>query len=283
MSKVKVAALQMISNDDCDANLACAARLIERACEQGARLLALPENFAMFAPQNQRAIGQLEAGSGGRLRQFLAGMAKSHGVWIVGGTIPICDNPQDERPYSASLVINDVGEELARYDKIHLFDVTIADNQGSYLESKTYQPGKKGVVTLTTPFAQLGLSVCYDLRFPELFRIMFQRGMDILVIPAAFTKLTGEAHWLTLLRARAIENSCFVIAANQGGLHADKRQTFGHSVVISPWGKVLSCIEQGEGIALAELDFDLLSEQRKSIPVAQHQRFFVEDRLFDDP
>ncbi len=274
-----VATVQMVSDDRLERNLERAEQLVCQAVEGGAQFVVLPENFAVFGANAQLRVGELESTDRGPLRRFLSGLAKQYGIWLLGGTIPICDHPDDSRPYrpySASLLIDDKGHELARYNKVHLFDVCVNDQQGRYAESDIYRAGN-AVVVQETPFGRLGIAVCYDLRFPELFRLMFQQGVDIIALPAAFTQVTGQAHWMPLLRARAIENSCYVIAANQGGFHSSQRQTYGHSCVISGWGEVLTEIVQGEGVALADYQLDALQEQRRQIPTGLHQRFFVKN------
>jgi nitrilase len=275
---IKVAALQLVSSNNLDENLATTQRLIAGLHQQDVKMVVLPENFAVFGAAAQRAIGVREAAADAPIRNFMARMARQYGIWLVGGTIPICDHPDDSRPYSSCLIFNDDGEQVARYNKIHLFDVDVADGQGRYAESDTFQAGNE-VVLVDTPYGRLGVAVCYDLRFPELFRLMFQRGVDIMALPSAFTRVTGAAHWLPLLRARAIENSCYMIAANQGGRHSLQRETFGHSCVISAWGEVLACVEQGAGSALAEIDLAGLEALRRQIPLSRHQRFFVNDRI----
>lgn len=274
MNPISVAAIQRVSKNNLLENLQKTEELIKTAASKGARLIVLPENFAIFSSALQAQAAEQENTPDGPLRKFLSRLAQQYGVWLVGGTIPIADNPVDNRPYSSCLVFNAEGEQVARYNKIHLFDVSINDAQKRYAESETFQPGDE-VITVPTPFGLLGVAICYDLRFPELFRIMFQRGVDIVALPAAFTKTTGKAHWMTLIKARCIENSCFVIAADQGGEHSAQRETFGHSCVVNAWGKVLSLQESGEGVIFAELDFDELRAQRKQIPVAEHQRFIV--------
>lgn len=273
---VKLAAVQMVSGPDLEANLASAESLIQQCHQQGAGFVVLPEVFALFNLSKQAEQGQREC-TDGPIQQFLARCAKQYACYLLGGTIPIADAPGDSRPYAASLLYDPSGEQIGRYNKIHLFDVDVKDRQGSYRESDSFRAGDKPVC-VRTDFASIGMSVCYDLRFPELYRVYFQQGVDILVIPSAFTELTGKAHWMPLLRARAIENSCYVIAADQGGVHGPKRETFGHSCIISPWGEVLSLVEKGEGIAIAEFDAQRLAEVRQQIPVRQHQRLFVADK-----
>jgi deaminated glutathione amidase len=273
--RFKVAAIQMVSGPDVEANLASAARWIERAAAAGARLVVLPEAFALFISSEQRQLGAREAGAGARVRPFLAEQAARYGIWLVGGTVPVLDESAAQtRPHAACLVFDERGNEVARYDKMHLFDVDVGDRQGSYRESDTFHPGA-AAVTVTTPFGVLGLGVCYDLRFPELFQLLRERGAELIALPSAFTRRTGLAHWLPLLRARAIETQCYVIGANQGGEHNAKRATSGGSAIINGWGEVLAEAPFGETCIVAEVDRRLLREQRAAMPVAQHRRFKV--------
>lgn len=274
----RVASLQMVSGPEPRANLESAARLLAEAAGRGARLAVLPENFAVFGGDTA-GCGRGEALPGGQLRQFLGEQARRHGLWIVAGTLPTVALPGggelgDGRVRAACFLYDDQGREVARYDKIHLFDVDVADAQGRYRESDQFAPGDR-VVVADTPFGRLGLAVCYDIRFPELFRLMFQQGVDLIAVPAAFTRLTGEAHWQPLLRARAIENQAFVIGANQGGRHSETRDTSGGSCIIDPWGSVLAEIGRGEGVITADIDPEMQAELRGRMPVASHQRFLV--------
>ncbi len=275
----KVAAIQMVSTDDVDENLATADRLIALAAERGADLVVLPEVFAVLEGGPMRQYGEMEGT--GKLQEFLADQARGNKLIVVGGTIPLISRPgkresgdsiiEDEKVRAACLVFDSHGNQIARYDKIHLFDVILNDAQTEYSESYSYEPGS-GIVTLQTPLGYLGLSVCYDMRFPELYREFFKLGVEIVTVPAAFTAVTGEAHWESLLRARAIENQCYVVAAAQGGRHNEKRETWGHSMIIDPWGSVLDCLEKGEGIALANIDIDYLNDIRARMPVREQQK-----------
>jgi deaminated glutathione amidase len=274
MTVARVAAIQMVSGNNIDANLASARRLITEAVGQGAKLLVLPETFALFSSREQRALGQQEASAEAVVRPFIAEQARQHAVWIVAGTIPLAV-AGSTKVLSACFVVNDLGEECAHYDKMHMFDADIADQQGSYRESDTFIAGDN-VVVIDTPLGRLGLAVCYDIRFPELFRAMFARQVDLIAVPSAFTLLTGKAHWLPLLRARAIENQCFIIGANQGGEHSKSRSTSGGSVIIDGWGNVLAEARLGEGCVVADINLQELTQQRKAMPIAQHLRFRVE-------
>lgn len=264
------AALQMISGPDIKTNLIAAESLIAEAAAAGARLVALPENFALMGLRETDKLQAKERDGEGPIQEFLAAAALKYSLWIVGGTIPIaCENLLKVR--AACLVYNDRGERVARYDKIHLFDVNVPGSAESYRESDTIEPGSD-TQTLSTPFGVMGIAVCYDLRFPEMFRLMAARHMDFLVAPSAFTFKTGAAHWECLLRARAVENLCYVIAPNQGGLHENGRQTFGHSMVVEPWGNILSCVPEGRGVAAADLDPVHLARVRQAFPALTHRR-----------
>ncbi len=276
---VRVAAIQMVSGTDLEINLRSAARLVERAASDGAQLIVLPETFALFLAAEQRELGQREAGvkSGpdARVRPFLAALAAQYGVWLVGGTLPIVD-ADDPRPRAACLVFDASGAEVARYDKLHLFNVDVGDKQGRYCESDTFCPGDVARISVVdTPFGKLGLSVCYDLRFAELYQTLRDRGADIIAVPSAFTLRTGLAHWLPLLRARAIETQTFLIGANQGGAHSEKRHTSGGSAIISSWGEVLGEAGFGEAVVIADLDLAQMRREREAMPVASHRRFDV--------
>jgi len=265
-----VAAIQMASGPNVKANLEQAEKLIRTAVQQDAELVVLPENFAIMGMSEVDKVTIAETYGEGPIQQFLSQQAIKHGIWIVGGTIPI-DSSVTGKVYSASLLYNDKGEVVARYDKIHLFDVVLEDNNESYTESDTIESGDD-VVVADTPFGKLGLSVCYDLRFPELFRAMADVGMEICVLPSAFTSLTGKAHWESLLRARAIENLCYVIAPDQGGYHMNGRETHGDSMIVDPWGVVLNRLPHGTGVVVSDIDLDKLRKTRKNFPALQHKR-----------
>jgi nitrilase len=268
---LKAAVIQMVSGADVDANLAQAEELLQRAARDGARLAALPEFFPVIAEDDRAKLACREPFGNGRIQNFLSGAAKRHGIWIIGGTIPI-DSGDPERVYNSCLLFDDHGACVARYDKIHLFDVQL-DTTGAeqYRESATLKPGS-AVVAATTPFGSLGLSVCYDLRFPELYRKLLDDDVVMISVPSAFTATTGRVHWETLLRARAVENLCFVIAPAQGGRHYARRTTWGHSMIVDPWGEILCMVESGPGVACAELDFDKLRDLRKNFPALSHRR-----------
>ncbi len=276
----KVAAIQMVSTANLDENLDTAARLIADAKAAGVSLALLPEVFAVLEGGPMRPFGEEEGV--GPIQDFLSEQARNHEIILVGGTIPLISRPgknrkdvdyliSDTRVRPASLVFDAQGNQIARYDKIHLFDVTVADKQASYSESRSYEAGSE-IVSVDTEVGRLGLSVCYDIRFPELYRELFTLQADIVTVPAAFTSVTGEAHWEPLLRARAIENQCYIIAAGQGGKHNEKRETWGHSMIVDPWGTVLDEVDKGEGIAIAEIDLDFRNSVRKRMPISEQRK-----------
>lgn len=278
----KVAAVQMVSGKDLDENLQQAAHWIEEAARQKAELVVLPETFSMFSTKRLRSLAEQEDREQ-VVQQFLADQSRLHNLWLVGGTTPMLrdrhgDTVAGERVRAASLVYNELGEQVARYDKIHLFDVSVEDAHGQYQESAVMEPGDQ-VVVVDTPVGKLGLSVCYDLRFPELYRLMWMKGAQIFSIPSAFTARTGQAHWAALLRARAIENLCYVVAADQGGWHTRTRETHGESMVVNPWGEVLNSIRKGPGIVVADVDPAFQEKLRKQLPVAEHRRFDISEEV----
>jgi len=265
----KVAAIQMASGPNIQANLDEAAKLIDDAVASGAQLLVLPENFAQMAMADTERVQQAEIHGDGLIQTFLSSQAAKHKIWLVGGTIPL-HSQQAGKALASCLLFNDQGEEVACYNKIHMFDVLLTDSE-SYNESATTEAGDKPVV-VDTPFGRLGLAICYDLRFPELFRSMVNDGMNICALPSAFTANTGKAHWEALIRARAIENQCYMIASAQGGYHLNGRETHGDSMIVDHWGNVLDRLVSGSGVVLADIDLELLDTTRKNFPVLQHQR-----------
>ncbi|MFW2372868.1 MAG: carbon-nitrogen hydrolase family protein [Gammaproteobacteria bacterium] len=268
----KFAAIQMASGPNIQANLEEAAKLIENAVAREAQLVVLPENFAIMAMTEQERVSYAERPGVGIMQDFLSNQSKKHGIWLVGGTIPMHSEIQG-KALAASLMFNDKGEQVARYDKIHMFDVLIEGNESneSYNESKTTEAGSDTVV-VDTPFGQVGMAVCYDLRFPELFRTMNDQGMEICVLPSAFTAITGKAHWEPLVRARAIENQCYMIAAAQGGFHINGRKTHGNSMIVDAWGNILGRLASAPGVVVEDIDQDFLQNTRKNFPVLKHRR-----------
>lgn len=273
----KAAAIQMASGPNVKANLAEAEKLINIAVQQEAKLIVLPENFAIMGMTEMDKVTVAEALGDGPMQTFLSEQAAKNSVWLVGGTIPIVSGEPD-KVYASCQLYNDKGECVTHYNKIHLFDVTLEANKERYHESETTASGDE-VVVVDTPFGRLGLAVCYDLRFPELFRAMADVGMDICALPSAFTALTGKAHWESLLRARAIENLSFVIAAAQGGYHVNGRETHGDSMIIDPWGMILNRLPHGTGVVVSELDSEMLERTRASFPSLEHKRLQAEVKV----
>jgi predicted amidohydrolase len=265
MTTFMLAALQMTSLADKNANLETATRLISRAAQQGAQWVGLPENCFWMGPSHQ-AAGLAETLDGPSV-SAMANLAKHLGVGILVGSF-LEKREGGEKPYNSSVLLGPEGERLAVYRKIHLFD---AEVETQHRESQTISPGN-GAVCVQTPVATMGLSICYDLRFPELFRQLGARGAELFWVPSAFTWETGCAHWEVLLRARAIENLCWLAAPAQVGQHSLRRKTFGHALVVDPWGKVVALCEEGEGMALAEVDLRLLAEVRGRLPALKHRR-----------
>jgi nitrilase len=266
----KIAAIQMASGPNVSSNLIEAARLIGMAKEAGAQLVVLPENFAIMGISDSDVVKVREEDGNGPIQQFLAEQAAKHRVWLVGGTVPLAAEA-DNKVRAACLLFNDSGQRVARFDKVHLFDVHIADSDETYNESETIERGNQ-IVVVDTPFGRLGLAVCYDLRFPELFRRMVDEGVQIIALPSAFTAFTGSAHWEVLVRARAIENLCYVVAAAQGGYHLGGRETFGDSMIVDPWGTVLDRLPRGSGFVIGETDLVFLDSTRRNFPVLEHRK-----------
>lgn len=264
------AAVQMASGPQMTANLLMAEQLIAQAVDSGARFVVLPENFAFVGKCEEDILEIREEPGRGHLQDFLAEQAQRHGAWICGGAIPL-SSPDQERVYASSLLYDDQGRQVSRYDKIHLFDVQLIGSNEQYNESATIYPGDEVVVT-ETPFGRVGMAVCYDLRFPELFRELLNQGAEIILLPAAFTALTGKAHWEVLLRARAIENLCYIVAAAQGGYHINGRSTYGHSMIVDPWGGATQLNSTTPGIVTAEVKSDYLHSTRRSFPALEHRR-----------
>lgn len=273
------AVIQMVSQSDVEGNLARARSLLEQAAASGAKLAVLPENFAAMGRRDIAAIGRAEALGEGPILPWLKLAARDLKLWIVAGTLPL---PPESRPQgkvtACSLLVDDQGQQVARYDKLHLFDVDVADARGRYRESDDYAHGSN-VVVADTPVGKLGLTVCYDLRFPELYTALREAGAELITAPSAFTAVTGAAHWEILLRARAIETQCYVLAAAQGGVHPGPRETFGHAAIVDPWGRVLAEQAQGEAVLLAERDSQEQASIRARMPVSNHRRFFSQDAL----
>lgn len=272
----RVAACQMVSTPRIDENLRTAERLIAEAAAAGAMLVGLPEYFCLMGHADEDKVRAREAlavegdrHSGGPIQGFLSDAARHHGIWLVGGTVPLAA-PDPSKVLNTTLVFDPTGRRVARYDKIHLF--SFSRNGESYDESRTIAPGD-GIGVFEAPFGRVGLSICYDLRFPELYRAMGSQYGDLklVMVPAAFTATTGSAHWEILLRARAIENQCYVLAPAQGGTHENGRRTWGHTMLVDPWGKIVAQRESGEGIVVGDLDLGQLDAMRASLPALMHR------------
>ena len=265
MDPFKVAAVQMVSGPSVEANLAVAEELIAQAKVQGASLVALPEFFCLFGMRDRDKVAAGEPDGDGPIQRFLSASAARHKVWLVGGSVPLVSRVPD-KVTNTCLVFDASGVRVARYDKIHLFGLDTESEH--YHESVTVAPGN-ATIAVDSPFGRLGLSICYDLRFPELYRRL--APVAIILVPSAFTAKTGRAHWEILLRARAIENLAYVIAPAQGGTHPNGRQTHGHSMVIDPWGRVLDCLPEGPGVVVAEINSAERSRLRASLPALEHR------------
>lgn len=266
---IKMAAIQMASGPYVSANLSEAERLIEIAVNEGAKLVVLPEYFAIMGLKDTDKIKVREEEGQGQIQDFLSKTAKKHKIWIIGGSIPLaCNSPKKVR--NSCLVYDDKGKQVARYDKIHLFGLDLGNEH--YHEETTIEPGN-AIKVVDTPFGKIGLSICYDLRFPELYRAMGE--VNIIVVPSAFTDTTGKAHWETLVRARAIENLCYVIAPAQGGYHISGRETHGNSMIVDPWGVVLDRLPRGSGVVMATMNPKYQESLRKSLPALQHRTINV--------
>jgi nitrilase len=260
----------MASGSNLSANLLEVERLISKSADAGAELVVLPENFAMMGMKDGEVLRLKEKHGDGKIQTFLKDMANKYNLWIVGGTIPI-ESPNADKAYASCLLLDNKGNEIARYNKLHLFDVTITESGDRYNESATIEAGSE-IVVVDTPFGRMGMAVCYDLRFPGLFRDMQHHGVDLITIPSAFTAITGKAHWDILVRARAIENLSFVIASAQGGYHINGRETYGHSMIVDPWGNKLDELPRGSGFVYADIDLKRQKEIRKNFPVLDHRR-----------
>ncbi len=262
---IKIAAVQMISTPVVAENIATARRLISEAAQQGAELVLLPEYWPIMGMQESDKMGYAEQIDSGPIQQFMSDIARQHQIWLIGGTLPM-RAPQVDKVLNTMMVYRPSGERVKRYDKIHLFSFTRGEE--SYDEARTIMRGNE-VATFEAPFGKVGLSVCYDLRFPELYRAM--GDCSLIVVPAAFTYTTGQAHWEILLRARAIENQCYVLAAAQGGQHPNGRRTWGHSMLIDPWGTVKAVLAVGEGVVVGAIEPLHLHHVRESLPALKHR------------
>lgn len=268
--KPRVAVVQMCSGPDREANLSQAGTLLDEAARAGASLAVLPENFSFLGRNETDRAACAEAPGDGPVQDFLASRARRLGLWIVGGTLPVLE-PGETRPRAASILYDAGGVPVARYDKLHLFDVSLPGSEEGYRESSGTSPGHEVVVT-ASPAGRLGLAVCYDMRFPELFRSMATAGLETISLPSAFTVPTGRAHWEILLRARAVDNLAFVLAAAQWGEHEGGRRTWGDAMIINHWGEVLARRREGIGVVVADLDMEAQREARRRFPALEHRR-----------
>ena len=265
-SNPRIAAVQMVSTPVPEENFAAARRMVADAARQGAQLVLLPEYWPIMGRKEADKVAHAERPDDGPIQAFMAELAREHGIWLIGGTLPMVAAEPD-KVLNTSMVYNPQGERVLRYDKIHLFSFTRGDE--SYDEARTIVHGSR-VAAFDAPFGRVGLSVCYDLRFPELYRAM--GDCTLIVVPAAFTYTTGQAHWEVLLRARAIENQCYVLAAAQGGRHPNGRRTWGHSMLIDPWGEVKAVLPEGEGVVIGDIEPQHMARLRESLPALKHRR-----------
>ena len=265
----KIAAIQMASGPNVEGNLSEARRLIAKAAEQGARLVVLPEFFAIMGMTDQDKVKVREQPGKGPIQAFLSETARQHKIWLVGGSIPLAASAPN-KVLNSCLVFDENGKQVARYDKMHLFNLELGNE--NYHEAKTIEPGDQ-VVVVDSPFGRIGLAICYDLRFPELFRAM--ENVDIIVLPSAFTETTGTMHWEVLVRARAVENLAYVIAAAQGGYHINGRETHGNSMIVDPWGRVLDRLPRGSGVVIAEMNPSYQASLRTSLPALTHRILYM--------
>jgi deaminated glutathione amidase len=270
-AKTMIAAVQMVSAPDWPSNRDSAARLVAQAAAAGARLVLLPEYFCVMGRRDTDKLALAEPAGGtaeSPIQTFLSQCAREHGLWLVGGTLPVRTD-RDDQAFNRCCVFAPDGRQVAHYDKLHLF--AFDNGRERYDEGRTLRAGSEAVAVQAGPL-RVGLSICYDLRFPELYRSLMVPPCDVLCVPAAFTYTTGQAHWELLLRARAVENQCYVLASAQGGTHPNGRRTWGHSMVIDPWGDVISVLPEGDGVVLAEVDGARIDQVRTQLPALQHRR-----------
>ncbi len=267
------AVVQMVSSSQVASNLTALQSYFSEAQAADAKLLVLPENFAFMGKQETDKLAIAEIYGKGDIQEAVARCAKQYKMWVIAGTLPL--KGESSRVRSSCLVYDDAGKCVARYDKIHLFDVRVSDEE-AHQESHTIEPGDK-VVVVDTPIGRVGLTVCYDLRFPELYQQLLLQGAEVFAIPSAFTAVTGAAHWDILCRARAVENLCYVLAANQGGVHDNGRHTYGHSMIIDPWGSVIAEQQKESGVVAADIDLSRLRQLRKMFPCNEHHVLKMEN------
>lgn len=264
----KVASIQLSSGPNIQANLLEVGKYLEQISKTDSKLVVLPENFAMMPESDSEFLTNSETEGSGPIQDFISEKARIYKLWIIAGTIPIrTDNPK--KVTSTTFVYNDMGEVVTRYDKVHLFDVELPNSDESYNESEVFQNGND-LKVVKTPVGVIGLAICYDLRFPELFRLQKSHNVELLVIPSAFTEQTGKVHWETLVKARAIENLCYVVTSCQDGYHISGRQTHGNSMIVNPWGQIMSRLSSGSGFIESEIDIKKLNSIREKFPVLDH-------------
>ena len=264
----KVASIQLSSGPNIQANLLEVGKYLEQISKTNSKLVVLPENFAMMPESDSEFLTNSETEGSGPIQDFISEKARIYKLWVIAGTIPIrTDNPK--KVTSTTFVYNDMGEVVTRYDKVHLFDVELPNSDESYNESEVFQNGND-LKVVKTPAGVIGLAICYDLRFPELFRLQKSHNVEILVIPSAFTEQTGKVHWETLVKARAIENLCYVVTSCQDGYHISGRQTHGNSMIVNPWGQIMSRLSSGSGFIESEIDIKKLNSIREKFPVLEH-------------
>ena len=271
MKDFKLSCIQLASGPNVEANLIEISKYIEEAKKLGADIIVLPENFSMMAKEDSIYLEIKEELGHGRIQDFISKEAKKNDLWIVAGTIPIKTSIKD-KVYSTCIVFNNLGEQVTSYNKVHLFDVNITETNEKYSESDIYLNGNS-VTVIDTPFCKIGLAICYDLRFPELFRKLSKEDIDVVCMPAAFTSVTGKAHWEHLIKARAIENLVYFAASAQGGYHVSGRETFGHSIIVNPWGETLDIIKNSSGVIISSIDLNSLNKLRKNFPCLSHKKF----------
>ena len=271
MKDFKLSCIQLASGPNIEANLLEISKHIVAAKKLGADLVVLPENFSMMAKEDSIYLDIKEELGRGRIQDFISNEARKHDLWIVAGTIPIKSSEKD-KVYSTCIVFNNIGEQVSSYNKVHLFDVNIIETNEKYSESDIYLNGNS-VTVIDTPFCKIGLAICYDLRFPELFRKLSKENVDVICMPAAFTSVTGKAHWEHLIKARAIENLVYFAASAQGGYHVSGRETYGHSMIVNPWGETLDIIKNNSGVIISSINLKSLKKLRKNFPCLSHKKF----------
>ena len=271
MKSFKVSCVQIASGPNVEANLIEVSKYIEKSKKLGADIVVLPENFAMMAEYDSMYLDIKEDLGQGKIQDFLKSLAIKNDIWIIAGTIPIKTNNKD-KVFSTCIVFDNNGEIVSSYNKVHLFDVDLLETNEKYRESDIYNHGES-IVVVETPFCKIGLAICYDLRFPELFRKISEKNVDLICMPAALTSVTGKAHWDHLIKSRAIENLVYFAASAQGGYHVCGRKTYGNSIIVNPWGETLDTIKNKSGVIISTIDLESLKKLRKSFPCLEHRKF----------